>query len=246
MKLKMNFVIPMAGAGARFLKSNIDTAKPFYDLNGKKMIERVLDNLHYPNAHYILIALQEHLIKYAPTLEKIKLHHNPTIIGIEKITDGSACTVLAAHRLINNDTPLLLANSDQIVDINISDFIEDCYKRGLDGSILTFKNNESKWSYVKTDEKGYVIETKEKVIISEHATVGIYFFKQGSYFVDGVMDMISRCDKTNNEYYTCPVYNHLIKQGYKIGIYEIEPTQMHGIGTPEDLHKYLINQPDLV
>jgi len=51
--------------------------------------------------------------------------------------------------------------------------------------------------------------------------------------------MIARNERVNNEFYTCPVYNDLIKRGLRIGVYEIPADAMHGLGTPEDLAAYL-------
>ena len=145
------------------------------------------------------------------------------------------------REFINNDLPLLIANSDQIVDIDINDFWGDCIKRNLDGSILCFKDEQlsPKWSFAKLDDGGLVTEVKEKEPISENATVGIYFFSQGSLFVNSAVDMIINNDRVNNEFYTCPVYNYAINKQKKIGAYFLNQKQMHGIGTPEDLKIYL-------
>lgn len=232
----MNIVIPMAGLGSRFVKAGFDKPKPFIDVLGKLMIVRVLENLKYKGARYILIARKEHLTKEKKLVDEIKNNFNVEFIAIDKLTEGTACTVLYARKYINNDTPLMIANSDQIVDIDIADFINDSFKRGLDGSILTFidKEKNPKWSFAKLNND-LVVEVKEKEAISEFATVGIYFFNKGKIFVESAIDMIIENDRVNNEFYTCPVYNYAIKNGAKIGIYNIENNQMHGIGTPEDL-----------
>lgn len=237
----INIVIPMAGLGSRFASVGYEKPKPFIDVDGKPMIVRVLDNLNYPNANYILIARKEHLEKEKFLVEQIENEYNATFIGIDKLTEGTACTVLYARKYINNELPLLIANSDQIVDISVPDFINDCFDRNLDGSILTFKDLElnPKWSFAKLDNEDLVIEVKEKEAISEFATVGIYLFNKGSEFVGAAMDMIIENDRVNNEFYTCPVYNYIIKDGAKVGIYNIEYSAMHGIGTPEDLALYL-------
>tara|TARA_B100001248_G_scaffold110085_2_gene82150 strand:+ start:2557 stop:2982 length:426 start_codon:yes stop_codon:yes gene_type:complete len=111
------------------------------------------------------------------------------------------------------------------------------FDRELDGSILTFDDpsKDPKWSFAKINANGFVEQVKEKEPISSNATVGIYYFKQGDYFVDGAIDMILNQDTVNDEYYTCPVYNYLIKKDLSIGIYNIKKEEMHGIGTPEDL-----------
>lgn len=239
MSHKINIVVPMAGAGSRFAKAGYELPKPFINVKGKMMIERVMDNLRYDGAKYIMIAKKEHLDTFPQFFEKLKTKYNLEIVTVDKLTDGAACTMLAAHGFINNDTPMMIANSDQIVDIDIGDFIEDASERKLDGSILTFNNDDIKWSYAKTDADGLVVEVAEKNPISDHATVGLYLYDKGSYFIDGTMEMIAQADKTNHEYYVCPAYNYIINAGKRIGIYEIEGSDMHGTGTPKDLEIYI-------
>lgn len=237
----INIVIPMAGQGSRFSKAGYEQPKPFIDVAGKPMIVRVLENLAYPNARYILIARKEHIEKEKELVSEIEKEFNAIFIPIDKLTEGTACTVLYARQYINNNEPLLIANSDQIVDMDIADFIDDNKTRGLHGSILTFidKHSDPKWSFARLDENGLVAEVKEKVVISQYATVGIYLYSKGSTFVDSAIDMIIENDRVNNEFYTCPTYNYAIKNGSKIGIFNIEFDLMHGIGTPEDLNSYL-------
>jgi NDP-sugar pyrophosphorylase family protein len=237
----MNIVIPMAGMGSRFSQEGYDKPKPFIDVDGIPMIMRVLDNLKVDNASYFLIARKEHLDKEPSLVKEIENKYNVTFIPIDKLTEGTACTVLYARRFIDNDKPLLIANSDQLVDFDINIYIDDCISRKLDGSILSFIDDElnPKWSFAKLDQEGLVCEVKEKEPISKFATVGIYYFSNGQSFVGGAIDMIINNDRVNNEFYTCPVYNYLILQKLRIGIFNILPIQMHGIGTPDDLNTYL-------
>lgn len=235
----INIVIPMAGAGSRFAKAGYKKPKPFIDVLGKPMICHVLDNLDMPYAKFILLARKEHYDNEPETIQWIKNNYNVEFVLIDKLTEGAACTVLHAHRLINNDVPLLIANSDQIVDMNITDYINDSNVRNLDGSVLCFQDDDTKWSYAKIDDNGYIVEIKEKVVISEHATVGIYYFAKGKFFVENAIDMFVRNERVNNEFYVAPVYNYAIDKGGKFGIYSIDVNQMHGTGTPEDLDKYI-------
>ena len=231
----------MAGLGSRFSKVGYDKPKPFIDVAGKTMIERVIDNLYIPEARYVLLTRQEHIDNYSLHINKIKKKYNSVIFPVDGLTQVTACTVLLARKYINNDSPLMIANSDQIVDIEISKFIEDASSKNLDGSILTFidHNRDPKWSFARLDENGLVAEVKEKKPISYYATVGIYYFNNGSQFVEGAIDMILNQDTVNGEYYTCPTYNYLIANKLNIGVYNIEESQMHGIGTPQDLEIYL-------
>ena len=243
----INIVIPMAGAGSRFAQAGYEKPKPFIDVAGKPMIVRVLENLAYPNARYILIAKKEHLQQEKELVTWIEKNYNVTFVTVDGLTEGTACTVLFARSLIRSQVPVVIANSDQIIDIKFEDFINDAKSRKLDGSILTFIDEERnpKWSFAKLDAEGLVTEVQEKKPISSHATVGIYLFSNGEEFIESVVQMIIENDRVNGEFYTCPTYNYLISQGRKVGIYNIQSTQMHGIGTPEDLNRYLINSHSL-
>lgn len=240
----INVVIPMAGEGSRFVKAGYTKPKPFIDVAGKAMIERVIENLYIPDSKFFLIARKEHLEREPEVVKIIESKYPVRFISIDFLTEGTACTVLFARNYINDDNPLLIANSDQIVDININDFITDCRNRNLDGSILTFVDKElnPKWSFAKINEKGIVMEVQEKKVISNFATVGIYLFSKGKVFVNSAIEMIIKNDRVFGEFYTCPVYNYAIQEGNKIGIYNIAVEEMHGTGTPEDLVSYLTYQ----
>lgn len=237
----LNIVIPMAGEGSRFRKAGYENPKPFIDILGKPMIKWVMENLDVPGAHYILIARKEHIDAEGKLVALLEKEFPVTIITVDQLTQGTACTVLFARKNINNDVPLLIANSDQWVEFSLDNMLKDADNNNWDGSILTFTDKEMnpKWSFAKTNDKREVTEVKEKVAISDKATVGIYYFRKGSHFVDAAVDMIVHNERVNNEFYTCPVYNWAIKNGLRIGIYDVPASAMHGLGTPEDLELFL-------
>ena len=111
----------------------------------------------------------------------------------------------------------------------------------LDGLIMTMQADDPKWSFAATDAQGMVTRVVEKEVISTDATVGIYNFARGADFVRGADDMIARNLRVNNEFYVAPVYNQLIAEGAKIGIYDIgaEGSGMYGLGIPADLDAFL-------
>ena len=229
----------MAGAGSRFVDAGYAKPKPFIDVCGRMMIERVLDNLTLDNARFIVIGRQEHLASQKDAFDALKRKYNCHTFFIDKLTEGAACTVLLSSWLINTDDPLLMANSDQIVEMDLPSYIRDCDERNLDGSILTFYADHPKWSYAKINDQGHLTILREKEVISEHATVGIYYFKRGRDFVNSAIQMIAHNDRVNNEFYTAPAYNYAVKAGLTIGIFEIDESRMFGLGTPEDLDKYI-------
>ena len=206
------------------------------------MIERVLDNLAVPDGRYTLIMQREQALAHPEFFQRLEDNYRCRFDWTVGVTEGACCTVLLAADTIDTNEPLLMANSDQLVDVDIADFIGDADRRGLDGSILTFPADETKWSYARVGGGGLVTEVREKEVISPHATVGLYYFRWGQDFVSCAREMIAADDRVNGEFYTCPVYNYAIRRGLRIGIYGIERTQMHGLGTPEDLDAYLAAQ----
>ena len=109
----------------------------------------------------------------------------------------------------------------------------------IDGGILTFTATHPKWSFVKLDENGFVNEVAEKKPISNNATCGVYFWKKGSDYVKFANQMIEKDIRTNNEFYVCPIFNQAIEDNKKIKTFNIK--KMWGLGTPEDLRRFLEN-----
>lgn len=236
----MNVLIPMAGAGSRFEKAGYSFPKPLIDIKGKPMIQTVVDSLNI-NANYIFLVQKSHYEKYSLQHTLNLIAPNCKIIQVDGMTEGAACTTLLAEELINNDKPLLIANSDQYLDWDSNQFMYSMIADEVDGGILTFPSKHPKWSYAKLDEGGFVSEVAEKKPISEYATVGVYYFKKGSDYVEGAKQMISKNIRTNNEFYVCPVYNQCINNEKKYKIFNITESNMWGLGTPEDLDFFLKN-----
>ena len=235
---KMNVLIPMAGAGTRFAKAGYTFPKPLIEVNGKPMIQVVVENLNI-EANYTFIVQKEHYEKYSLQYLLNLIAPNCNIVQVDGITEGAACTTLLAKEFIDNDEPLLMANSDQFVEWNSNESLYAFNDKNVDGGIVTFEATHPKWSYAKVGEDGFVQEVAEKKPISNNATVGIYFWKKGSDYVKYAEQMIEKDVRTNNEFYVCPVFNEAILDGKRIKIKSIDKNGMWGLGTPEDLNYYL-------
>lgn len=236
----MNVLIPMAGAGSRFASQGYTFPKPLIEVKGKPMIQVVVENLNI-KANYIFIVQKEHYDKYNLNYLLPLIAPNCKIVQVSGMTEGAACTTLLAKEFINNEEPLILANSDQFVVWDSNETLYAFQNGDCDGGILTFPSTHPKWSYAKLNEDGYVKEVAEKKPISEHATVGIYYWRKGSDYVKYAEQMIKNNIRVNNEFYVCPVFNEAIGDGKKIRIKEIQKNGMWGIGTPEDLNYFLEN-----
>lgn len=234
----MTVVIPMAGNGSRFAKAGYKDPKPLIPVFGKPMIRWVIDNIGL-DAHYVFIIRKD----FEQDAEFLKtIVPRCTIIVLDKVTDGAARTVLLAEELINNQNPIIIANSDQYIEFSATDFVtsflynpaqsEFCAK------ISTFDGlRNPKWSYAATDERGRVTVVKEKDPISDHATTGVYMWRHGCDFVRFANQMIAKDIRVNNEYYVAPVFNEALEAGLSICISDCD--KMWGLGTPEDLDVFI-------
>ncbi|KAG1257078.1 hypothetical protein G6F65_016044 [Rhizopus arrhizus] len=206
------------------------------------MIKVVIGNLRPKCAHrFIFIFQNVHLVEYE-LVEKLNLWApGCEIISLDGLTEGAACTVLMAKKFIDNDDPLMIANSDQYIDADINSYLNEIALRKLDGLIMTMKASDPKWSFVGLDADGLVNTVVEKKVISDEATVGIYNFARGRDFVAAAESMIALEERVNGEYYVAPAYNHLTTAGKAVGIFNVgsEAEGMYGLGTPADLELFL-------
>jgi beta-phosphoglucomutase-like phosphatase (HAD superfamily)/dTDP-glucose pyrophosphorylase len=235
---RLNVLVPMAGAGSRFAQQGYTFPKPLIEVNGKPMIQVVVENLNI-EAHYIFIVQKEHYEKYNLKYMLNLIAPGCDIVQIDGITEGAACSTLLAKDYINNDSPLIIANSDQYIEWNSNECMYAFTADEIDGGIVTFKATHPKWSYALVGNDGFVSEVAEKKVISNEATVGIYYWKRGSDYIKYAKQMIDNNIRVNNEFYVCPVFNQAIADNKKIKIKPID--NMWGIGTPEDLNHFLNN-----
>jgi len=235
---KLNVLIPMAGAGSRFEQAGYTFPKPLIEVNGKPMIQVVVENLNL-DANYIYVVQKAHREKYNLDTLLNLLTPGCKIVETDGLTEGAACTALLAKEYINNDNPLFFANSDQFVEWDSNEFMYKMQETDADGGIVSFTATHPKWSFAKVDENGLVTEVAEKNPISDIATVGYYYWKHGSDFVKYAEQMIEKNIRVNNEFYVCPVFNQAIEDYKEIRTFNT--TGMWGLGTPEDLKYYLEN-----
>jgi HAD superfamily hydrolase (TIGR01509 family) len=235
---QINIVIPAGGQGKRFAEVGYQHPKPLIDVLGRPMIAWVLDNFQGMGRPIVLMQ-QRHIARYCADAVIKQIAPNAEVLPLDGLTEGAACTVLLAEALIANGNELIIANSDQVVDADLMAFVQRMRVLNADGGILTFKDDHPKWSYARVDGEERVVEVAEKVVISDQATVGIYYYKHGRDFVRYARQMIQKNIRVNNEFYVCPVFNEFIADNRSVYIHEIDAAQMHGLGTPENLEEFL-------
>lgn len=237
----LQFLIPMAGAGRRFAEAGYRDPKPFIYVEGRPMVAWVVEDLiesYRPDdmpVKFVLLHRREHR-EYLYWLSRGLQNgvDDFTFVEVPELTEGAACTALLAKTHLDMSEPLVIANADQrfrTLNLGLGERLTD--------HILTFNPSprESKWSYVETGDEGEFLRVVEKPAVPPKygpATIGVYGFERAGDFVDAARAMIDNNDRTNGEFYIAPVFNYLDRAP---AMYDVE--EMHGLGTPEDLERYL-------
>lgn len=238
----ITIVIPMAGRGSRFADAGYTTPKPLIPIHGVPMIRLVIKNIRPAQEHRFVFICQREAVAAYGLRERLQTWAPGSgLVELDGVTEGAACTVLTAVDEIDPEQPLMIANSDQYVDIAIDDYLDDMRDRDLDGLIMTMDADDPKWSFAEVDAQGLVRRVVEKQPISRHATVGIYNYGRAGDFIEGAHEMIRQDLRVNGEFYVAPVYDRMIAAGARIGIHDVgsEGAGMYGLGIPADLESFL-------
>jgi len=235
----MNLIMPMAGRGSRFAKEGIAVPKPLIDVRGRPMYAWATESLPLSLcSNLIFICLREHL-EQTPLRNDIESRYgrySPTIISLDHVTQGQACTVLLAEQFIDNDTPLLIFNADTYCRTTLENTLP-ALSPEVAGILGVFRAAGDRWSFARTDADGRVVETSEKRRISDLACTGLYHFARGKDFVRYAHAVISDNERVNGEFYVAPIYNRMIREGRDIRVDVAE--EAWPLGTPEDLQHFL-------
>lgn len=238
----LNIVVPMAGAGSRFAKAGYQDPKPLIPVHSVPMIKVVIDNLTPTCEHrFIFICQAAHVEAYGLKSKLQAWAPGCAIVELDGLTEGAACTVYAAKELIDSDDPVMIANSDQYVDIDINDYLAAMENEQADGLIMTMKADDPKWSFVGFSDEGRINRVVEKEVISNEATVGIYNFLRGRQLIAAIESMFDKNLRVNGEFYVAPAYNEMIGDDARVIHYSIgsEGAGMYGLGIPADLDLFL-------
>lgn len=237
----LNIVLPMAGHGSRFAQAGYPMPKPLIPIGARTMIELVVENLRPRQPHrFIFVCQQAHLDHYPLREHLERAAPGCVVLPVQRVTMGAACTVLLARAWIDREAPLMIANCDQYVDVDINNYLARMELDACDGLIMTMTARDPKWSFVRLDERRRIVEVVEKRVVSDEATVGIYNFRHGRDFVAAADSMIARDQRVNGEFYVAPAYNELLKRGLRLEFHNIggERAGMYGLGIPEDLEYF--------
>jgi dTDP-glucose pyrophosphorylase len=230
----INVIVPMAGEGKRFKDAGYELPKPLIDVGGEPMIRKALTTFNVEGKYYFVVRNDNFLLQTINAIEQVK--PNSDFRLIQNTTEGAAVSALKFKDNIDEEGELLIINCDQIMNWNPNNVLESLRK--YDAGVVTIRSNDPKHSYVKVEDKRALF-FKEKEVISDHALVGIHYWKKAKYFFSSAEKMILLNQRSaNGEFYIAPTYNLLIKEGLDIGISQIQENEIHFVGTPNDLKEY--------
>ena len=235
--MKTNLIMPMGGAGTRFLNNGYECPKPLIDLNGQPFFKRACDSLYgqIELASLTFVVLQDHIDRFGID-EKIRSYYPEAHIEVlPHVLNGAVLTAMEGAKTIINDFPVIFCDCDLSFK---SKELYDLYNApefAADGSLLTFRSDLDRYSYVETDENGYAVRTAEKKVISGHAITGAYGFANAKLFLDAAEKYLDECEY--QEYFMSGIYNILIRGGRKIRVLAVDETT--NFGTPEEYEEAL-------
>lgn len=236
--------MPMAGEGNRFKKEGWTTPKPLIELNGIPLFKHAISSVSADgiNLKYSFIVRQEHIEEYKIDKGIKQFQPGANVFSVLKTTRGAVETCLIAESVIADDDSVVVMDCDlefrskrflEIIKESLSQSIE----KANGGALISFESNDPKYSYAEIGEDGFVKQTAEKEVISNHALCGAYFFSSGKRFKQIAHQLLNEPEFKKPEYYVSLLYNYLLTDGEKVLLAPME--EYYSYGTPEELKKYL-------
>jgi len=239
----VNFVIPMAGRGQRFVDAGYTLPKMLIEAHGKTLLQWSVDSLPLDLCDsLIFIGLLEHEQRHAiaPLIrswygDRVHLE----FIFIAEVTRGQAETVLLAEPFVSPSQPLVVFNIDTA--FHSPSLRQRLLDRNTDGVLGSFAATDPRFSYATVDDSGYVSHVAEKVVISPHALTGMYCFQKAEEFFTVASRAITAGATIRGEFYIAPLYNDLIRVGRRFVLDQCESYAI--LGTPAELEDFLSKPP---
>jgi dTDP-glucose pyrophosphorylase len=238
----MNVIVLMSGSSQAFKEAGYNYPKNFAELGRHPMMQHVMESLQPLKplgAKFICIVRRDENRKHHTGKVLQLMDPETTVIEVNEDTSGAACSALLAVDHINNDQPLIITNGDQILaGVEIAEIVCDFQAKSWDAGVIVFEDIHPRWSFVKCDSEGRVIEAAEKRPISKLATAGFFYFARGSDFVQAAMEMLKKNAQVNGFFYICPALNELLLRHAHIGIHKIDRSHYISLATPGDVQSY--------
>ncbi len=232
----VNILIPAMGKSTFF--ENSFFPKQLIEIKGKTMLEMVIDDYScLEPKNYIFVFDDKECSEFHLDSSVKILSPLSVAVRLRNQTRGALCTCLMAVDYINNDTPLIIANSDQIIDADYRSVLHCFEEQNADAGVITFPSIHPRWSYARKN-RGEIVEVAEKRPLSKDAIAGFYYYKKGSDFIEGAERALIKDSCLNGRFYISASINEMILSGKKVVYYDIPKEKYHSFYSPEKIKEY--------
>jgi dTDP-glucose pyrophosphorylase len=237
----INILVPLGGDSKFFNREEYFYPKMLIEIEGKPMIQHAIENLQTikKDLQFIFVVKKADCTEFHldETLRLLTNNHCKIVI-LEQDTKGAACSSLLAIDFINNESPLIVANFDQLFDCDLAAALEKLQEMDSDAGCLTFDSTHPRWSYVLVGEKNQVFEAAEKRPVSRHAIAGFYYYKHGQDFVRATQSMIRKSCSSTHVFFVSPIFNELILENKTVRAVVIPNKSYHSFYTPQKIEEF--------
>jgi NDP-sugar pyrophosphorylase family protein len=241
----VQIVLPMSGVGKRFVAAGYVDPKPLIDVDGKPMIEHVM-NLFPGENHVLAICNSDHLLSTDMRSVLRRLCPSVNIVSVPYRGKGPADAIMYASDFITDNDEVIVSYCDYGTRWDYKRFLQEMRSRVADGGIACYRgfhpHHLGPDTYAYVDEiDGWAVEVREKMPftenkMNEYASNGTYYFRTGKILKEFAYRLMQSGKTVNGEFYVSMVYNHMIAAGMAVRVSEID--KMLQWGTPHDLRTY--------
>jgi NDP-sugar pyrophosphorylase family protein len=231
----------MGGKSVFFDSAEHYFPKPLVEVQGVMMIERVLRSLDtlIADKRYLFVVNRRDDIKFY-LKNVLTLLTDGRCVVVEQKGDaaGALCSCLLQIENIGLEDPLIICNSDQVIDVDYNEVLRHFESQNADAGTIVFKSVHPQWSYVALDANGTITETAEKRPISQNAIAGFYYFRRGKDFIEAAMRVVEKGVTLDEKFYISMTFNELILKNRKLVTYRIPDAAYHSFYSPQRIAQF--------
>ena len=233
-------IITMAGLGSRFRKEGYDQPKFRIKAHSRSLFDWSLHSLdHFRKDGWDFHFVVRREDAAGPWVQKRCASlaiADPDIMEINELTDGQATTaLLAGQNISRQDQPIIIYNIDTLVDPRS---LLPERVRG-EGWVPCADLPGDAWSFARTDSGNRAVELREKQRISNHATIGLYYFSSFTLYAELYCELYEAGGVLEaGERYIAPLYNPMIARGLPVYVEDITREDFYALGTPSDVRAF--------
>jgi NDP-sugar pyrophosphorylase family protein len=229
--------------------SHIDVNKeeyPLYltEINEKLILERQIEHCGGEPKKFIFCLKNDDIKNFRSDSAILQIVQDAKIVPVYGQTRGAVCTALLGAEFINGDEELVLIAIDDFVESDGAEIIDSFRKADADAGVVSFSSVHPRYSFVKTNEAGEVVEFAEKRPISKNALASFYYFKRGKDFAECAKEVIRKDNPVNGNFYISQTLNEMILKHKKIAVYKISNDKFHPLKSEAQLAQYLAELHD--